>query len=206
MQIKKFYGFIFSITLVSFLAISSFNSGYSTASTNPIDSDSSSRLIAQAASSGEFILPPLPYAYDALDAYIDSQTMTLHHDKHHAGYVKNLNEAIALHPDLQGVSIEDLLRDLDNIPEDILTTVRNSGGGHANHSMFWSIMTPDSPGQPTGEIAEAINTTFGDFATFKDEFNTAGKKRFGSGWAWLVMNEDGTLEVTSTANQDSPLK
>ena len=198
---KKIYGFIFSIALVACFAISSFHSGHSTASTNPIDS--SSRFIAQA-SSEEFTLPPLPYEYDALDAYIDSQTMSLHHDKHHAGYVKNLNEAIALHPNLQGLSIEELLRDLDSIPEDILTTVRNSGGGHANHSMFWSIMTPNSSGQPTGEIAEAINTTFGDFATFQEEFNTAGKKRFGSGWAWLVMNEDGTLEVTSTANQDSP--
>ncbi len=207
MQIKKFYGFIFSIALVAFLAISNFHSGSSTASTNPtnpIDSSSSSRLITQA-SSGEFTLPPLPYAYDALDAYIDSQTMTLHHDKHHAGYVKNLNEAIASYPDLQGLSIEELLRDLDNVPEEISATVRNNGGGHANHSMFWSIMTPDSPGQPTGEIAEAINTTFGDFETFKEKFNTAGKKRFGSGWAWLVMNEDGTLEVTSTGNQGSPL-
>ena len=106
---------------------------------------------------------------------------------------------------MAGKSLEDLLTNLDTIPEDIRTTVRNNGGGHANHSMFWSIMSPDGGGEPTGEIAEAITTTFGDFATFQEAFNTAGKKRFGSGWAWLVMNDDGTLEVISTANQDSPL-
>ncbi|MEL6502178.1 MAG: superoxide dismutase, partial [Cyanobacteria bacterium J06623_1] len=160
-------------------------------------------LVAQATE--EFTLPPLPYDYDALSTYIDSETMTVHHDKHHAGYVKNLNEAIALHPELQGKSVEELLLNLDTVPADIMTTVRNNGGGHANHTMFWSIMTPDSQGKPTGEIAEAIASTFGDFATFQTEFNTAGKKQFGSGWAWLVMNSDGTLEVTSTPNQDSPL-
>jgi superoxide dismutase, Fe-Mn family len=160
-------------------------------------------LVAQGAA--KFTLPPLPYSYDALDAYIDSETMTLHHDKHHAKYVTNLNEAIALHPDLQGQSVEDLLLNLDTLPKDIMTTVRNNGGGHANHTMFWSIMTPESQGEPTGEIAEAINATFGDFATFQEEFNTAGKKRFGSGWAWLVMNDNKELEVISTANQDSPL-
>ena len=110
-----------------------------------------------------------------------------------------------MHSELRGQSVEELLSNLNSVPEDIRTTVRNNGGGHTNHTMFWSIMTPDSTAEPTGEIAEAINTTFGDFATFQEEFNTAGKKQFGSGWAWLVMNSDGTLEVTSTPNQDNPL-
>ena len=164
---------------------------------------SETNLIAQA-ETGEFVLPPLPYAYDSLDPYIDSETMTFHHDKHHAGYVRNLNGAISKHPELKGKSVEALLRDLDNLPEDIRSTVRNSGGGHANHTMFWEIMTHVRQWQPTGPIAEAINDTFGDFETFREEFNTAGKKRFGSGWVWLVLTKDGTLEVTSTANQDSP--
>ena len=162
-----------------------------------------STLIAQASS--EFTLPPLPYAYDALSEYIDAETMRLHHDKHHAGYVENLNEAIASHPELSGRSIEELLSNLDTIPEDISTTVRNSGGGHANHTMFWAIMTPNSTGEPTGAIAQAINERFGDFATFQQQFNEAGKSQFGSGWAWLVLNGDGELEVTNTANQDSPI-
>ena len=130
--------------------------------------------------------------------------MTVHHDKHHAGYVKNLNEAISKHPELKGKSVEALLRGLDNLPEDIRSTIRNSGGGHANHTMFWEIMTPNRQKQPTGSLAEAINDTFGNFEIFQEEFNSAGKKRFGSGWVWLVLTKDGTLEVTSTANQDSP--
>jgi len=212
MYLKKIYGLIFSITLLGFLIVSGFHSdptmantknqdGIKTSTLNTISSPNS--LVA--ATTGEFTLPPLPYGYDALDAYIDSETMTLHHDKHHAGYVKNLNEAIASYPDLQGKSVEELLLNLDTIPEDILTTVRNNGGGHANHTMFWSIMTPDAQLEPSGEIAEAINATFGNLDIFKEAFNTAGKKQFGSGWAWLVMNSDGSLEVTSTANQDSPL-
>ena len=201
MHIKKIHGLIISIALVTVLIVGSFQSQSSAQQT---DSESfSTSLVAQA--SDEFTLPPLPYAYDALEPYIDSQTMTLHHDKHHAGYVKNLNEAIASYPDLQGQSVEELLQNLDTLPEDIQTTVRNNGGGHANHTMFWSIMTGDSQGEPTGEIAEAIDASFGDFQTFQSEFNDAGKKRFGSGWSWLVMNEDGELEVISTANQDSPL-
>ena len=206
MHLKKLYSLLFAIALMAFLVVGSFNSEGSMAKTqeNTSSGIQTNLLLAQA-DTGEFTLPPLPYDYDALDDYIDTQTMTLHHDKHHAGYVKNLNEAIALHPDLQGLSVEELLLDLDNLPEDIITTVRNNGGGHANHSMFWSIMTPDSQGQPTGEIATAINESFGDFATFQEEFNTAGTKRFGSGWAWLVMDENGALEVMDTANQDSPL-
>ncbi|WP_017328275.1 superoxide dismutase [Synechococcus sp. PCC 7336] len=162
-----------------------------------------SYLIAQSQTE-EFILPSLPYDYDALDTYIDTQTMMLHHDKHHAGYVRNLNAAIDKHPELKGKSVEELLRDLDSIPDDIRTTVRNNGGGHANHTMFWEIMTPNGQGQPTGAIARAIDDTFGDFGSFKQEFNAAGKGRFGSGWAWLVLTKDGELKITNTLNQDSP--
>ena len=211
MYSKKIYGFVFALALAIFVIAGSFKSDAILASTGDYQRIDTNQILSQQnnaiaqASTEEFTLPPLPYAYDALSAYIDSQTMTLHHDKHHASYVKNLNEAIALHPELQGTSVEDLLVDLDSVPEDIRTTVRNNGGGHANHTMFWSIMTPDSQGEPTGEIAEAIATGFGDLATLQDEFNTAGGKQFGSGWAWLVMNSDGSLEVTSTPNQDSPL-
>ncbi|MEN9520973.1 MAG: hypothetical protein RLZZ381_3561 [Cyanobacteriota bacterium] len=209
MYSKKIYGLIMAIAIAVTLVLQS-NNSIADASEHTIFSNQmlspQKALIAQApAANGEFTLPPLPYAYDALNTYIDSETMTIHHDKHHAKYVTNLNEAIALHPDLKGQSVEDLLINLDTLPEDIMTTVRNNGGGHANHSMFWSIMTPEAQGQPTGEIAEAIKTTFGDFATFQEEFNTAGEKRFGSGWAWLVMNDRKELEVISTANQDSPL-
>lgn len=161
-------------------------------------------LVAQAPTD-EFTLPPLPYGYDALEPYIDSQTMTIHHDKHHAKYIKNLNEAIALYPALKGKSIEDILPELKNLPAEIAKNIRNNGGGHANHTMFWSIMTPDGQGEPTGEVAAAINQTFGDFATFQTAFNEAGAKQFGSGWTWLVMNDQQALEVISTANQDSPL-
>ena len=161
-------------------------------------------LVAQT-ETGKFTLPPLPYAYDALNPYIDTQTMKLHHDKHYGGYVKNLNAALAKHPELKGKSVEELLRNLDKIPEDIRTTVRNNGGGHANHTMFWAIMSPNGGGNPTGAIAAAINSTFGNFKTFQQRFNEPGSKHFGSGWAWLVLTENGKLEVTSTPNQDSPL-
>lgn len=161
-------------------------------------------VMAQAPS-GEFVLPPLRYDYDAFEPYIDASTMMLHHDKHHMGYVKNLNAAIANYPELQDQSLSSLLVNLDDVPEEIRETIRNNGGGHANHSMYWETMTPNSQGLPSGAIAQAINDTFGDFETFKNAFNEAGKKRFGSGWAWLVMNQDGQLEVTSTGNQDSPL-
>ncbi len=150
-------------------------------------------------------LPPLPYAYDALEKAIDEQTMRLHHDKHHAAYVNNLNAAIEKHPDLGDMSPEELLRSIDRVPEDIRTAVRNNGGGHVNHTLFWRIMSPTGGGAPTGAIADAIGSTFGDFDAFKQRFNDAGLKRFGSGWAWLVRTRDGRFEVTSTANQDSPL-
>ncbi|MBD1932655.1 MULTISPECIES: superoxide dismutase [Cyanophyceae] len=152
-----------------------------------------------------FTLPPLPYDYKALEPHIDAATMQFHHDKHHAAYVKNLNEAVNKYPQLQGKSAEELISNLNSIPEDIRTTVRNNGGGHVNHTMFWEIMAPNAGGAPTGKIADAINQTFGSFDAFKKQFNEAGSKRFGSGWAWLARGKDGKLQVVSTANQDSPL-
>ncbi|EOS8014688.1 superoxide dismutase [Enterococcus hirae] len=151
-----------------------------------------------------YTLPDLPYAFDALEPYIDEETMHLHHDKHHNTYVTNLNAAIEKHPELGEKTIEELLSDMDAVPTDIKTAVRNNGGGHANHSFFWKIMAPNAGGEPTGAIKEAIDEAFGDFVTFKEEFKKAAAGRFGSGWAWLVM-ENGKLAITSTANQDSPL-
>lgn len=151
-----------------------------------------------------YTLPDLPYAYDALEPYIDVETMHLHHDKHHNTYVTNLNAAIEKQPELGEKSVEDLIADMDSIPEDIRTAVRNNGGGHANHSFFWQIMAPNAGGAPTGDIKDAIDAAFGSFDKLKEEFKTAATGRFGSGWAWLVLN-DGKLEITSTANQDSPL-
>jgi Fe-Mn family superoxide dismutase len=149
-------------------------------------------------------LPPLPYASDALEPHIDKTTMEIHHGKHHAAYVNNLNAALEKHPELQGKSIEDLLRDIGDVPDAIKTAVRNNGGGHANHTMFWKIMGPQGGGVPGGAIAEAINSAFGSFDKFKEEFKKAGVGRFGSGWAWLIDN-GGSLTIESTANQDSPL-
>ncbi len=151
-----------------------------------------------------YSVPPLPYDYAALAPHIDEQTMRIHHDKHHAAYVNNLNAALEKYPELQGKPIEQLIADLNAIPEDIRTAVRNNGGGHANHSFFWTIMGANAGGAPTGRIAEAINAKFGSFDAFKEAFAKAGTTRFGSGWAWLIKSGDG-VEVTSTANQDSPL-
>ncbi|MFB5085061.1 superoxide dismutase, partial [Symbiobacterium thermophilum] len=142
---------------------------------------------------------------NALEPYIDAQTMEIHHGKHHAAYVNNLNAALEGHPELQSKSIEELLRGIDSVPESIRTAVRNNGGGHANHTLYWEIMTPGGAKEPGGELAEAINAAFGSFQNFKDEFAKAGAGRFGSGWAWLVVTKDGKLAVYSTANQDSPL-
>ena len=150
-------------------------------------------------------VPPLPYDYAALEPHIDSQTMHLHHDKHHLAYVTNLNAALEKAPELQSKSAEDLLKNLNAVPEGIRTAVRNNGGGHVNHTMFWKIMGPNAGGEPKGEIADAIKSTFGDFNTFKEKFNEAGVKQFGSGWAWLVKGADGKLAVTSTPNQDNPM-
>ena len=149
-------------------------------------------------------LPPLPYDYNALEPYIDEQTMHLHHDKHHAAYVTNLNNALKDRSDHPDVSAEELVRRLHEVPEDIRTAVRNNGGGHVNHTMFWQIMKPNGGGEPTGALASAIQDAFGSFDAFKAAFNDAGVKRFGSGWAWLVLDRNGKLSVTSTANQDNP--
>jgi Fe-Mn family superoxide dismutase len=151
----------------------------------------------------KFELPPLPYAANALEPYIDEQTMNIHHDRHHAAYVNNANAALEGHPDLQSKSVEDLLRGIHEVPESIRTAVRNNAGGHANHSLFWTQLKVNPNGAPTGALAEAINSTFGSFDAFKDQFSKAAAGRFGSGWAWLVLDK-GKLAVTSTANQDSP--
>jgi Fe-Mn family superoxide dismutase len=152
-----------------------------------------------------FEVPALPYDYTALEPYIDEQTMHLHHDKHHQAYVTNLNAALDKHPELTGKSPEDLIKDLASVPEDIRVAVRNNGGGHINHTMFWEIMGPDGGGEPTGALADAITSTFGSFEAFKTQFNDAGVKRFGSGWAWLVKAAGGGLQIVSTANQDNPM-
>lgn len=149
-------------------------------------------------------LPPLPYSHDALEPHIDTQTMQIHHGKHHAAYVTNLNKALESAPDLQGKSADDLIKDLNAVPEGIRTAVRNNGGGHVNHTLFWNLMAPNAGGAPTGALAEAINAAFGSFDEFKAKFEAAGLGRFGSGWAWLVV-KGGKLEIMSTPNQDSPM-
>lgn len=149
-------------------------------------------------------LPDLPYAHDALEPHIDTRTMQIHHGKHHQGYVNKLNAALDGHDSLQAKSVEDLLRGISSVPEGIRTAVRNNGGGHANHSLFWSVMSPNGGGAPGGALARAIDATFGSLDAFKDTFSSAAGTRFGSGWAWLVVDEDGGLQVYSTANQDSP--
>ena len=152
-----------------------------------------------------FEVPPLPYDYNALEPYIDTQTMQLHHDKHHAAYVNNLNNALQNQSQLASWTVEDLVQRINEVPEGIRTAVRNNAGGHINHSMFWQIMKPNGGGDPTGELGSAIQQAFGSFDQFKAAFNDAGVKRFGSGWTWLVLNRSGKLQVISTANQDSPM-
>jgi superoxide dismutase, Fe-Mn family len=151
-----------------------------------------------------FELPQLPYAYDALEPHIDKETMNIHHTKHHNAYVTNLNNALQGQDELLSKSVEEVISNLDAVPESVRTAVRNNGGGHANHSLFWKILSPNGGGLPTGELADAISQKFGSFESFKEEFGKAAATRFGSGWAWLVVN-NGQLEVTSTPNQDSPL-
>ena len=150
-------------------------------------------------------VPPLPYAYNALEPHIDDQTMHLHHDKHHAAYVTKLNGAVEKHPDLQKKSPEELIRNLNSLPDDIRGVVRNNGGGHVNHTMFWQIMGPNKGGAPGGAIAQAIDKAFGSFDAFKEKFEAAGVNQFGSGWAWLVRTKSGELQVKSTPNQDNPM-
>jgi superoxide dismutase, Fe-Mn family len=149
-------------------------------------------------------LPALPYDFGALEPHIDTQTMQIHHGKHHQTYVTNLNTALDKHPELHNKSLDDLMRGLNSVPEDIRTAVRNNGGGHWNHSLFWKLMAPNAGGAPSGAVADAINSSFGSFDKFKEQFQAAGVGRFGSGWAWLVDN-GGKLEIASTPNQDNPL-
>jgi superoxide dismutase, Fe-Mn family len=152
-----------------------------------------------------FELPPLPYPHDALEPHIDALTMQIHHDRHHGAYVTNLNAALAKHPEMQNISnVEELLRDLHSVPEDIRTAVRNNGGGHLNHSMFWVIMAPNAGGEPSGPLADAIKSSFGDFGAFKNQFQQAAMGRFGSGWAWLIADGN-RLTIESSANQDNPI-
>ncbi|MCZ6530771.1 MAG: superoxide dismutase [Chloroflexi bacterium] len=152
-----------------------------------------------------FELPQLPYAYDALEPHIDARTMEIHHSKHHAAYTSNLNGALESAPELAGKSVEEILTDLNAVPEGVRMAVRNNGGGYANHSLFWSIMASEGGGEPDGSLAEAIGSAFGDFASFKDQLSKAAVGRFGSGWGWLAMGGGGSLQVLSTPNQDSPL-
>lgn len=152
-----------------------------------------------------FSLPPLPYAYDALEPHLDARTMEIHHKKHHQTYVNNLNAALKNHPDLLGKSVEQLLSDLDAIPEAVRIAVRNNGGGHYNHLLFWTCMTPRVVAEPTGPLADAITKKFGSFTGFKEQFTTAAVKHFGSGWTWLVKDHADELSITTTANQDSPV-
>ncbi len=149
-------------------------------------------------------LPDLPYAHDALEPHIDEETMKLHHGKHHNAYVNNANDALEVHPELKEYSVEELLQRLDEVPEDVRTKLRNNAGGHANHSLFWTVLSPNGGGEPVGAVADAIKDTFGDLDSLKSEILAAGSGQFGSGWAWLVV-ENGELKVTNTPNQDSPL-
>jgi len=153
---------------------------------------------------GPFTLPALPYAYDALEPYIDGRTMEIHHDKHHAAYVANLNKAVADIPELGNKSVEDLLKDLSAMPEKVRTAVRNNGGGHFNHSLFWQMMKKNGGGEPSGELAKAIDGKFGSFGAFQEQFTKAALGQFGSGWAWLVLDNN-ELKIEPSANQDSPI-
>lgn len=150
-------------------------------------------------------LPKLPYSYEALEPHIDARTMEIHHTKHHQTYVNNLNAALEKHHNLQTKSVEELIKDLNAIPEDIRTAVRNNGGGHLNHSMFWLMMSSHGGGEPKGDLVAAIKSAFGDFASFKDQFSKAAAGRFGSGWAWLCIDKSGKLVINSTPNQDNPI-
>ena len=152
-----------------------------------------------------YTLPALPYAFDAMEPYIDARTMEIHHDKHHAAYVTNVNKALEGHADLAALPVEKLIADLEKVPEAIRTVVRNNGGGHANHSLFWESLAKGKGGEPSGGLAEAVRSVFGDFATFKEGFTKAAMGRFGSGWAWLSADKTGKLLIESTANQDSPI-
>jgi Fe-Mn family superoxide dismutase len=174
------------------------------AASSPLRNLSAQPAPSQAAPGGPFTVPPLLYAFDALEPHIDARTMQIHHDKHHAAYVANLNKAVASYPELGKKPVEDLLKDLSAVPETIRAAVRNQGGGHYNHSIFWEMMNKNAGGEPSGELSQAINKKFGSFSAFKDQFTKAAVGQFGSGWAWLV-SDAGELKIESTPNQDSPL-
>jgi Fe-Mn family superoxide dismutase len=152
-----------------------------------------------------FVLPPLPYGFDALEPHIDAKTMEIHHDKHHAAYVNNANAALEKHPEWGTRSVEDLLWSINEVPEDIRTAIRNNAGGHSNHSIFWTIMGPGGGGSPSGRIADALKTTFGTYDAFKEQLSKTGVGQFGSGWAWLIADKNGKLSIKGYPNQDSPL-
>jgi Fe-Mn family superoxide dismutase len=171
----------------------------------PLDPYTTRKITGKTSPMSEFTLPPLPYDYSALEPHIDAQTMQIHHGKHHQAYITNLNNALKDHADLQGKTVEQLITNLDSVPESIRTAVRNNGGGHYNHSLFWQVMGPNAGGEPTGAVADAINAELGGYTAFKEAFTKAGLTRFGSGWAWLAVGKDGKLAVSSSPNQDSPL-
>jgi len=160
---------------------------------------------ATAGSTAPFTLPKLPYEYDALEPHMDALTLQIHHDKHHAAYVANLNKAVASEPAIAGKPIEELLQDLSKVPSGVRSAVRNQGGGHYNHTLFWQMLRKDGGGEPSGELASALNGAFGSFAEFKTRFSEAAMKHFGSGWAWLILSDDKKLSIVSTPNQDTPL-
>lgn len=178
--------------------------GATVATISPL-TDLKAQTSASATPSGPFKLPPLPYAVDALEPHIDARTMEIHHDKHHAAYVNNVNKALAEFPDQAKKSLEQLMENLDAVPEKIRTAVRNNGGGHYNHNLFWHMMKKNGGGLPKGELATSIDKTFGGFPQFKEKFSEAAIKQFGSGWAWLTLGKNNQLMVESTANQDTPL-
>jgi Fe-Mn family superoxide dismutase len=163
------------------------------------------KVFAAVNRAAQYELPPLPYAYNALEPYIDARTMEIHHDRHHLAYLNNLNAAISQYPELWSRPIEELLADINSVPENIRTAVRNQGGGHANHSLFWTVMSPQGGAAPAGDLGAAIDQAFGGFTSFKNAFKAAAVGQFGSGWAWLVMDSAGVLTISSSANQDSPL-
>jgi len=175
------------------------------AAASPLINSAAHAQAAAAPPSGPFMLPPLPYPTDALEPHIDARTMEIHHDKHHAAYVNNLNKAVADYPDLAGKRVEDLLGNLNTLPEKIRTAVRNNGGGHYNHSLFWQMMKKGGGGEPRGEFAVAFERSFGGYAAFKEKFTEAATKVFGSGWAWLTLDAQGKMAIESSPNQDSPV-
>jgi Fe-Mn family superoxide dismutase len=205
---RRFLGAVGLGSAAAFLAACSRGQqpGGTPATSAPVDTSwlPQPTLAATTPVNGQFQLPPLPYSYNALEPHIDAATMQIHHDRHHQGYVNNLNAALQGHPDWQNRNVVELLTSLEQIPEEIRTNVRQNGGGHLNHSIFWEIMMPGGGGAPTGDLANAINTAFGSFAAMQEQFNSTATSVFGSGWGWLALDQQGQLRIVKTANQDSP--